>query len=191
MHLPEMRRWYAHVLSLAGVSRGVFERCSVSRHSSGPLMIGSGRAREAEDKPAGRKWLTAIPVQLRRLAMWLMLAATVAGCAGGASGSRPAGHDSTAQRSATAFLAAYVRPDGRVYRPDQGGDTVSEGQAYGLLLAEFAALPVGTDLEATAVIGRYNDPSVNLRLSTEIAAAGCLVSDRGEAWVAKQPRFAA
>jgi len=38
----------------------------------------------------------------------------------------------------TRFLAAYVRPDGRVYRPDQGGDTVSEGQAYGLLLAEVA-----------------------------------------------------
>jgi endoglucanase len=38
----------------------------------------------------------------------------------------------------TRFLATYVRPDGRVYRPDQGGDTVSEGQAYGLLLAEVA-----------------------------------------------------
>ena len=36
------------------------------------------------------------------------------------------------------FLAADVRPDGRVWRPDQGGDTVSEGQAYGLLLAEVA-----------------------------------------------------
>src|SRR5215472_14856734 len=37
-----------------------------------------------------------------------------------------------------AFLATYVQPDGRVTRPDQGGDTVSEGQAYGLLLAEVA-----------------------------------------------------
>ena len=36
------------------------------------------------------------------------------------------------------FLAAYVRTDGRVWRPDQGRDTVSEGQAYGLLLAEAA-----------------------------------------------------
>jgi endoglucanase len=40
--------------------------------------------------------------------------------------------------AAAQFLAAYVRPDGRVSRPDQGGDTVSEGQAYGLLLAEVA-----------------------------------------------------
>jgi endoglucanase len=35
-----------------------------------------------------------------------------------------------------AFLATYVEPNGRVNRPDQGNDTVSEGQAYGLLLAE-------------------------------------------------------
>ena len=104
-------------------------------------MIGSGQAREAEDKPAGRKGLATMPVQLRRLAVWLMLAATVAGCAGGASGSRPARQDSTAQRSATAFLAAYARPDGRVARLDQGDDTVSEGQAYGLLLAEVAGQP--------------------------------------------------
>jgi endoglucanase len=36
------------------------------------------------------------------------------------------------------FLASYVRPNGRVYRPDQNGDTVSEGQAYGLLLTEVS-----------------------------------------------------
>jgi endo-1,4-beta-D-glucanase Y len=41
----------------------------------------------------------------------------------------------------TAFLAKYVLPDGRVARPDQGDDTVSEGQAYGLLLAEVADEP--------------------------------------------------
>ncbi len=33
------------------------------------------------------------------------------------------------------FLDRYVDPDGRVVRHDQGGDTVSEGQAYALLLA--------------------------------------------------------
>ena len=37
---------------------------------------------------------------------------------------------------AAAFLATYVRADGRVARPDQGNDTVSEGQAYGLLIAQ-------------------------------------------------------
>jgi endoglucanase len=38
---------------------------------------------------------------------------------------------SAAQR----FLNRYVAPDGRVVRIDQGGDTVGEGQAYGMLLA--------------------------------------------------------
>jgi endoglucanase len=33
------------------------------------------------------------------------------------------------------FLDRYVDPDGRVVRRDQGGDTVGEGQAYGMLLA--------------------------------------------------------
>lgn len=40
--------------------------------------------------------------------------------------------------SARHFLDAYVEPDGRVSRPDQGDDTVSEGQAYALLLAVAA-----------------------------------------------------
>jgi endo-1,4-beta-D-glucanase Y len=39
------------------------------------------------------------------------------------------------QAAAEHFLDVYVRPDGRVVRIDQGGDTVSEGQAYGMLLA--------------------------------------------------------
>lgn len=43
---------------------------------------------------------------------------------------------SAAARAAAArFFASYVDPDGRVVRRDQGGDTVSEGQGYALLLA--------------------------------------------------------
>jgi endo-1,4-beta-D-glucanase Y len=42
-------------------------------------------------------------------------------------------HDASA-----GFLARYVLPNGRVIRRDQGGDTVSEGQAYALLLAQVA-----------------------------------------------------
>ena len=56
----------------------------------------------------------------------------VAGC--GASRTRP----SAQQAAASAFLGSYVWPDGRVLRWDQGSDTVSEGQAYGMLLAEVA-----------------------------------------------------
>lgn len=40
-------------------------------------------------------------------------------------------HEAAARR----FLDTYVKPDGRVDRTDQGGDTVGEGQAYGMLIA--------------------------------------------------------
>ena len=46
--------------------------------------------------------------------------------------------DATAQSEARAFLSAYVDPNGRVVRRDQGNDTVSEGQAYAMLLAQAA-----------------------------------------------------
>jgi endoglucanase len=41
--------------------------------------------------------------------------------------------------AAARFLDMYVDPDGRVVRRDEGGDTVSEGQAYGLLIAAATA----------------------------------------------------
>ena len=47
----------------------------------------------------------------------------------------PASLNQQAYRSVTAFLNSYVARDGRVIRRDQGGDTVSEGQAYGMLLS--------------------------------------------------------
>lgn len=55
--------------------------------------------------------------------------------------SSPVGADtprsqSAGEDAARAFLDAYVDSDGRVVRHDQGGDTVSEGQAYGMLLAQ-------------------------------------------------------
>ena len=79
------------------------------------------------------------------LVLCLLLAASLSVLA--TLGSGPgAGRGSSAEPSVSGqpppavgqFLANYVRPDGRVWRPDQGGDTVSEGQAYGLLLAEVA-----------------------------------------------------
>lgn len=55
------------------------------------------------------------------------------------SSSRPAAHSvadqAEAARAAEHFLRTYVDADGRVVRHDQGGDTVSEGQAYAMLLA--------------------------------------------------------
>jgi endo-1,4-beta-D-glucanase Y len=39
------------------------------------------------------------------------------------------------------FLATYVAADGRVLRHDEGGDIVSEGQAYAMLIAQIAGRP--------------------------------------------------
>jgi len=58
-------------------------------------------------------------------AICLMLAGALAAC-GTAGGP---GDGGSARRSAAGFLAAYVQPDGRVSRLDQGGDTVSEGSS--------------------------------------------------------------
>ena len=46
-----------------------------------------------------------------------------------------AGNESGPDAAARRFLDRYVLPDGRVQRIDEGGDTVGEGQAYGMLLA--------------------------------------------------------
>jgi endoglucanase len=61
------------------------------------------------------------------------------GGGGRAAASAPGGAGAVA-RGAVAeagrrFLDTYVEPDGRVERTDQGGDTVGEGQAYGMLVA--------------------------------------------------------
>jgi len=85
--------------------------------------------------------MSTMPVRLQRAAALAMLAATVAACSGGASVAGAGSIGAAAQRSANQFLGRYVRPNGRVVRPDQSWDTVSEGQAYGMLLAEIAGRP--------------------------------------------------
>jgi endoglucanase len=65
----------------------------------------------------------------------------IAGCGGSSGGGTTSTHNAAAtpqQRAEAAarhFLNRYVDGDGRVVRRDQGGDTVGEGQAYGMLLA--------------------------------------------------------
>jgi endoglucanase len=60
----------------------------------------------------------------------------VTGCGGSSSFRRtPPRPQGRAVAAAQYFLKRYVTPDGRVVRIDQGGDTVGEGQAYGMLLA--------------------------------------------------------
>lgn len=68
-------------------------------------------------------------------------ALTACGADPAESAGRPPAQIALARDAATDFLERYVDRDGRVVRRDQGGDTVSEGQSYGLLLAQVAQRP--------------------------------------------------
>ena len=68
--------------------------------------------------------------------MWFL---SGCGSSSSSSTSTTSGAAPNAQARAVAaskrFLKRYVASDGRVVRLDQGGDTVGEGQAYGMLMA--------------------------------------------------------
>jgi endoglucanase len=64
----------------------------------------------------------------------LVAGSALSACGRGASSPKTAGV--VADGPGRAFLDRYADPDGRVVRRDQGGDTVSEGQAYALVVAE-------------------------------------------------------
>jgi endoglucanase len=69
-------------------------------------------------------------------AVAVLAAAAVALASLGGPRPRPgASSEAAARAAATRFLDRYVEPDGRVVRRDQGADTVSEGQAYAMLLS--------------------------------------------------------
>lgn len=80
-------------------------------------------------------------LRLRRLGVLGATALCAAACGGGRGARTTAGRlsaggpDGLAVAAARSFLRTYALPDGRVQRIDQGGDTVSEGQAYGMLVA--------------------------------------------------------
>lgn len=70
------------------------------------------------------------------LALGFVALLLLAGCGGSSSSTKPSGsQQGRADDAARRFLDRYVTSDGRVQRPDQGGDTVGEGQAYGMLIA--------------------------------------------------------
>jgi endo-1,4-beta-D-glucanase Y len=96
---------------------------------------------------------------------------------------------SRAVAAAEAFLDEYVDPEGRVVRHDQGGDTVSEGQAYGMLIAaglsdeeRFRAIWTWTEAELQRDDGllawRWADGAVadpSPAADADLIAAGALV----------------
>src|SRR5260221_253779 len=76
---------------------------------------------------------------MKRMKKAVVSLAVIVGCTAFAAGVTSCGAASSPQQAAASrFLAKYTGPDGRVVRLDQGRDTVSEGQAYGMLLAEVA-----------------------------------------------------
>lgn len=104
------------------------------------------------------RWIIVVLVAVLAVGMAGGLAIWVTGSSGprtapsspGASGETPGGSAAPtapgapstsapvltdAEAAGRDFLDRYVDPDGRVVRRDQGGDTVSEGQAYALLIA--------------------------------------------------------
>lgn len=74
------------------------------------------------------------PVLLALIAVVAVIAATVVYITQRDSTTYASPEDASGDAAAH-FLNTYVEPDGRVVRHDEGGDTVSEGQAYGMLIA--------------------------------------------------------
>lgn len=78
----------------------------------------------------------------KALAVLTFMTMTFAACDSSQRPSPNSGSPPIPSSTATGrFLSRYVTADGRVIRRDQGGDIVSEGQAYGMLIAEIAADP--------------------------------------------------
>jgi endoglucanase len=99
----------------------------VSAGVVGPAIGGGPEAKKRyHPRPLRRRASTALVVLILMLAAWL----------GWYAGRRPAQQIPATFLPTASFLHTYVEPNGRVNRPDQGNDTVSEGQSYGLLLAE-------------------------------------------------------
>jgi glycosyl hydrolase family 8 len=89
--------------------------------------------RAPSEPPAGKPRRRAEPSTTVRLVALMTLFVGAVGCA---SSGPPAPASGTAPSSAVAvFLDHYELADGWVVRYDQGGDTVSEGQAYAMLVA--------------------------------------------------------
>jgi endoglucanase len=77
--------------------------------------------------------------RIARLVSAVVAMALLASCGGGTAPSPP--KPMSAPTAAQRFLSTYVSADGAVLRKDEKGDVVSEGQAYGMLIAELGGRP--------------------------------------------------
>jgi endo-1,4-beta-D-glucanase Y len=103
-------------------------RARAPRPGMGP---GVGLARPG----AGRRMAVAVIVVVAVMAGIATLSLEGARRATRNSVTASADPQTLARADAVAFLSRYLATDGRVIRRDYGGDTVSEGQAYAMLLA--------------------------------------------------------
>jgi endoglucanase len=78
-------------------------------------------------------------------------------------GKAPTAPLALAKYDAQAFLTRYLLSDGRVIRRDQGGDTVSEGQGYAMLLA----VAVGNERDFNLA---WQWDKANLQLSNHLSS---------------------
>jgi endoglucanase len=82
---------------------------------------------------------------VRAVLTLLVLSLTMTACGSSQTSTTTAGRPKptapSTRAAAVRFLDRYVTSDGRVIRHDQGGDIVSEGQAYAMLIAEIADRP--------------------------------------------------
>ena len=89
---------------------------------------------------------------MRSVLAVLGLSLAMTACGTNRSATKPAGGppaparptSSATRGAANRFLNRYVTSDGAVIRHDQGGDIVSEGQSYAMLIAEVARRPALT-----------------------------------------------
>jgi endoglucanase len=79
-------------------------------------------------------------MRLRVVGALLAAMLLIASCSNDSGGSKP-GNAPASSGAAATFLSRYMTSDGRVLRRDQGGDIVSESQAYGMLIAQLANRP--------------------------------------------------
>jgi cellulose synthase (UDP-forming) len=97
---------------------------------SAPLLPDPPRERPVQ--AASRSWPKPVAATMLAAAVVVPVALGFLGAKGLAS------HPTLSQKAhdaAESFFSSYVKGDGRVARTDQGSDTVSEGQAYAMLLA--------------------------------------------------------
>jgi endoglucanase len=98
-----------------------------------------GRAAHSPPRRPGRRRRMVTAVLALLVVAGAIAALTLAGAPTNSipevKGKAPTAPLALAKYDARAFLTRYLLSDGRVIRRDQGGDTVSEGQGYAMLLA--------------------------------------------------------